>query len=259
MKKFAPKPAPRGARSASARPAGARVSAARPAGVRPARTTRDAPPRKPYSRDDERAPRKSYARDDAAPPRAPRKLYARDDAAPPRTARKPFARDDAAPPRAPRKPFSRDDGPPARAPRTTRSRDESSGDPYKRAARPPRSFAPRDAGGAPPAERAERSDRFSRGSGSGFTVTLDPDVARVFRGDASVNKALRLVMQLVQVVEGPPRTDRAAPRRSPGYQGSPEARGFERKPRFIEDEDEDGDESAAKPSAGDAEDIEGEE
>jgi hypothetical protein len=29
-------------------------------------------------------------------------------------------------------------------------------------------------------------------------------VARVFRGDASVNKALRLVLQLMQVVQGPP-------------------------------------------------------
>jgi hypothetical protein len=69
-------------------------------------------------------------------------------------------------------------------------------------------------------------------------VTLDPDVARVFRGDASVNKALRLVMQLMQVVQGPPRG--AGPRpggeRRGGYQGSPEARGFTRRPRFDEDE-----------------------
>ncbi len=73
-------------------------------------------------------------------------------------------------------------------------------------------------------------------------MTLDPDVARVFRGDASVNKALRLVLQLMQVVQGPPRgfgprAERPAGERRGSYQGSPEARGFARKPRF-EDEDE---------------------
>jgi hypothetical protein len=222
MKKFASKPAPRGARPTGARPAGARPAGARPAGPRtttarssaprPARSTRDAPPRKSYGRDEERAPRKSFARDDE---RAPRKT---------------FSRDDERSPRAPRKSFGSDEG---------------FGDPYKRAARPPRSAGPREGG--------ERGERFSRGSG--FTVTLDPDVARVFRGDASVNKALRLVMQLVQVVEGPgPRSDRGAPARSAGYQGSAEARGFERKPRFMEDEDEDAADAGAA-----AEDSEGEE
>ncbi len=77
-------------------------------------------------------------------------------------------------------------------------------------------------------------------------MTLDPDVARVFRGDASVNKALRLVLQLMQVVQGPPprafgaRTgDERAPASAParrGYQGSDEARGFKRKPRFGDNE-----------------------
>jgi len=133
--------------------------------------------------------------------------------------------------------------PPARAPR---DRDGTS-DPYKPARRPARSFEP----------RGEGDDRFARGerkvgertqgerrfgerpqgerSARGFTVSLDPDVARVFRGDASVNRALRLVMQLMQVVQGPPpqRRDRA-PR---GYQGSPEARGFTRRPRFEEDDE----------------------
>ncbi|HUN90577.1 MAG TPA: hypothetical protein VMU33_00860 [Burkholderiaceae bacterium] len=85
-------------------------------------------------------------------------------------------------------------------------------------------------------------------------------MARVFRGDASVNKALRLVIALTQVVEGPasarsPAAGRTAlrapherdtapgagasadrpPRRS-RYEGSPEARGFTRKPR-PQDED----------------------
>lgn len=85
----------------------------------------------------------------------------------------------------------------------------------------------------------ERSGR----EGGGFTVTLDPDVAKVFRGDASVNKALRLVMQLMQVVQGPPRgagpNPRAAGERRGGYQGSAEARGFTpRKPRFEEDDEQ---------------------
>ena len=105
--------------------------------------------------------------------------------------------------------------------------------PYAGDRRPPR----REPGAAGFGSR-ERGAR----EGGGFTVTLDPDVARVFRGDASVNKALRLVMQLMQVVQGPPRgfgpraerPEGERPRR--GYQGSAEARGFSRKPRFEDDE-----------------------
>jgi len=131
----------------------------------------------------------------------------------------------------------------ARRPTSTRPpRDRAEiADPYKAARRPPRD----------PAARSEGDARFARGSfaqrgahgerergGRGFTVTLDPDVARVFRGDASVNRALRLVMQLMQVVQGPP-PQRREPR---GYQGTPEARGFTRRARF-EDEDKSGGES----------------
>ena len=119
------------------------------------------------------------------------------------------------------------------------------GPPFARRPRPPSDEA------APPA-RERRPPRREPGEGGfgarerggregGFTVNLDPDVARVFRGDASVNKALRLVMQLMQVVQGPPRFGAGAgrpegerPRR--GYQGSAEARGFARKPRFDEDD-----------------------
>jgi len=121
----------------------------------------------------------------------------------------------------------------ARRPR----RDAADAAPYAAERRPPRR-EPGDTG-VGGRERAGRE--------GGFTVTLDPDVARVFRGDASVNKALRLVLQMMQVVQGPPRPfaprgDRSAgerpagerPRR--GYQGSTEARGFTRKPRFEEDE-----------------------
>jgi hypothetical protein len=136
-------------------------------------------------------------------------------------------------------------------------------DPYQKARRPrPPSAAgapafarrPRPAGAddAPPYARERRPPRREPGEagfggreragreGGGFTVTLDPDVARVFRGDASVNKALRLVMQMMQVVQGPPRS--FAPRAAReggerrGYQGSVEARGFTRKPRFEDDE-----------------------
>jgi hypothetical protein len=129
-------------------------------------------------------------------------------------------------------------------------------DPYKRAARPARpargdSYAPRprSEGGfaarpRPTGDFAPRPRRDDEDGAPprGFTVTLDPDVARVFRGDASVNKALRLVLQLMQVVQGPPprsfaaRTgdERGAPKPPArrAYQGSDEARGFKRKPRF---------------------------
>ena len=120
---------------------------------------------------------------------------------------------------------------------------------------PPFARRPRPSGDeAPPYARQQRPPRREPGEGGfggrerggregGFTVNLDPDVARVFRGDASVNKALRLVMQLMQVVQGPPRfgarTERPEgerPRR--GYQGSAEARGFTRKPRFDEDDEQ---------------------
>jgi hypothetical protein len=164
----------------------------------------------------ERPARKSYAAAGAAP----RRPYgARDDAAP----RRPYTpRDDAAPrpARSPRAAPSRPYAPrgEAAAERPARS---AYGDPYERAQRPRRD----DAAGE------------GRAPARGFTVTLDPDVARVFRGDASVNKALRLVLQMMQVVEGPaPRSDRPAPRARPGYQGSDEARGFTRKPRFVEED-----------------------
>jgi len=160
----------------------------------------------------------------------------------------------------PRAPGARDQARPARAPAGARARPVPG---YSAArARPaatggyaagPRARPPRDYAAPPERARPPRAEETAdeRGRGgprpprAGFTVTLDPDVARVFRGDASVNKALRLVIQMVQVVEGPvaaaprafePRTDAAPPRRAGGYQGSPEARGFTRKPRFAEDE-----------------------
>jgi len=159
----------------------------------------------------------------------------------------------------------KDTGKPARAaaPRGRAGGDYA--DPYKKARRPrpaageapPFVRRPRPAGDeAPPYARERRPPpRREPGEGGfgggerggregGFTVTLDPDVARVFRGDASVNKALRLVMQLAQVMQGPPRSFGPRPERPQGqrpragYQGSPQARGFTRKPRFGEDDEQ---------------------
>jgi hypothetical protein len=139
-----------------------------------------------------------------------------------------------------------------RPPREAASRSRPAGDhadPYQKARRP----RPARSADAPPFASAPRPPRREateagfggrdRGGreGGGFTVTLDPDVSRVFRGDASVNKALRLVMQLMQVVQGPPRSfgprpERPGGERRGGYQGSAEARGFTRKPRFEDNE-----------------------
>lgn len=151
-----------------------------------------------------------------------------------------------APPARPARPV-RDRAETADRARPVRDRGETA-DPYKPARRPARDFTPRTAGSdrgerfprgeAPRRFNPERGSGFGdreRSGGRGFTVTLDPDIARVFRGDASVNRALRLVLQLMQVVQGPPPTRGDRPAR--GYQGSPEARGFDRKPRFEETED----------------------
>jgi len=100
----------------------------------------------------------------------------------------------------------------------------------------PRPRPPRD----PNAPRAPA--RAARDAGAprpprGDAVTLDPDVARVFRSPAAVNRALRLVIQLAQLAApaaGPSGTLHARPRRG-GYQGSPQARGFTRRPRPDED------------------------
>lgn len=104
----------------------------------------------------------------------------------------------------------------------------------------------RDDGGYTPRPRRDAEGEGGERAARGFTVTLDPDVARVFRGDASVNKALRLVLQLMQVVQGPPPRfgargtgeGAARPPARRGYQGSDEARGFTRKPRFAADDEE---------------------
>lgn len=72
----------------------------------------------------------------------------------------------------------------------SRSRDTTRADPYQRAERPPRSGPARDA------PYAERLRAPTRGAG----ITLDPDVARVFRDSEAVNEALRLVIRLARSV-----------------------------------------------------------
>lgn len=118
-----------------------------------------------------------------------------------------------------------------------------------RSARPPaRRFPPRPPEAPSPSadvpEAEVQRDPYQRAQrprpAGTFTVTLDPDVARVFRGDASVNKALRLVLQLMEVAAPRPRSfppgERGAPRPAGGaYRGSAQARGFVRKPRFEDD------------------------
>jgi len=147
----------------------------------------------------------------------------------------------------------------ASVPRRPRRTDEASGfragprpaprrdfgaatDPFRQAKRPPRSAGAGGAGeareGGRPYGPATQRGGYGNRPVRGFTVTLDPDVARVFRGDAAVNRALRLVLQLLQVVQGPPRPTERAQR---GYQGSPQARGFTRRPRFEDDDGSPGD------------------
>jgi hypothetical protein len=174
------------------------------------------------------------ARSGAPRSSAPRARPSGDFADPYKKARRPRPAAGDAPPFA-RKPRAATGEAPPFARRTRPVSDEAP--PFARKPRLPRR-EPREGGGFGGAERGERAGREG-----GFTVNLDPDVARVFRGDASVNKALRLVMQLMQVVQGPPRfgarTERPEgerPRR--GYQGSAEARGFTRKPRFEEDDEQ---------------------
>jgi len=155
------------------RPGGERDRPARGAESRPVRSSESRPPRSA----DTRSARTSAAR----PPRS-------FEDRPPRSAG----------PRAPRSEASRSAAPRSYGERSYGARPppRADGPPrFDSPARAPRPYSPRP-------ERVPGS--FTAGAATGrFTVTLDPDVARVFRGDASVNKALRLVLQLLQVVQGP--------------------------------------------------------
>jgi hypothetical protein len=198
-------------------------------GERPARKSSYAgsgdAPKRAYSPRTGDAPKRAYVPRTAD---APKRAYTPRTGDAPKRSYAPRTGDATKRPYTPR-PTEGADGPPRRSYRRDDERGAAParsayGNPYERAQRP---------------HRADEGTDASRGGGGrGFTVNLDPDVARVFRGDASVNKALRLVMQLMQVIEGPrPRGDRPASRT--GYQGSDEARGFTRKPRFVDDDDED--------------------
>jgi hypothetical protein len=87
-------------------------------------------------------------------------------------------------------------------PRARAAQERRYGDPYAPAERP---SAPRPAG-------------FVRHEGEGgrpsrpAVITLDPDVARVFRDSATVNEALRLVMRLARFGGGRPEFRQPGPR-----------------------------------------------
>ena len=134
----------------------------------------------------------------------------------------------------PAEPTSTRTGPRARA-----AQERKFSDPYAKAERPP---------------RAPRAGGFDRGDVSGerrpaarsAVITLDADVARVFRDSETVNEALRMVMRLARFGgsrpafnrdkpppafsdrRGPPRGDRPQERRGPPSPRAPRA------PRFKE-------------------------
>jgi len=83
-------------------------------------------------------------------------------------------------------------GPPARPARAASRGDRA--DPYQRADRPARSDGARS---APYGERLRAP--------VGGAITLDPDVARVFRDSEAVNEALRMVIRLARTVGPSPR------------------------------------------------------
>ena len=124
-------------------------------------------------------------------------------------------------------------------PRARAAQERKFNDPYARAERPPR--APR-AGGPDRSEGEGPRRQLTRGP----VITLDADVARVFRDSEMVNEALRIVMRLARFGgaprpafnrerpvpsfgdrRGPPRGDRPAPER----RGPPKPRA----PRFKEE------------------------
>jgi hypothetical protein len=116
-------------------------------------------------------------------------------------------------------------GPPSRPPRASPSRTDRA-DPYKRADRPPR---PDGARSAPYGDRLRAP--------SGGAITLDPDVARVFRDSEAVNEALRLVIRLARsVAPGPrPAFNRSAPSAGPRSGGFSPGRPRAPSERFSRD------------------------
>jgi hypothetical protein len=94
----------------------------------------------------------------------------------------------------------------------------------------PRARAAQERKFADPYAHAERPPRFSRDDAAprrSAVITLDPDVARVFRNSETVNEVLRLVLRLARFGGGAPSFSRDRPRPGPAP-----ARRFDRdKPR----------------------------
>lgn len=87
----------------------------------------------------------------------------------------------------------------------------------------PRARAAQERKFADPYAHAERPARFTRDEGAAprrsAVITLDPDVARVFRNSEAVNEVLRLVMRLARFGAGPPAFNRDRPRPGPAPAG----------------------------------------
>ncbi|HET9024386.1 MAG TPA: hypothetical protein VFN64_07410 [Burkholderiaceae bacterium] len=122
-------------------------------------------------------------------------------------------------------------------PRARAAQERKFNDPYAKAERPAR--APR-AGGF---DRGEGDDA-RRPAGRPAVITLDADVARVFRDSETVNEALRMVMRLARFAGSRPAFNRERPapafadRRGPPRGARPQERRGPprpRAPRFKEE------------------------
>jgi hypothetical protein len=122
-------------------------------------------------------------------------------------------------------------------PRARAAQERKFSDPYARAERPSR--PPRPGGfGRPEGEGARGPQPRAA------VVTLDPDVARVFRGSEAVNEALRMVMRLARLAGGGPgyarenAGPRFADRRGPPRGDRPHERRGPPRPRTPRSDDE---------------------
>lgn len=103
-----------------------------------------------------------------------------------------------------------DDGPGTRTgPRARAAQERKYSDPYSRVERP--AGPPRAAG----FDRGEGGAERSPG-GRPAVVTLDPDVARVFRDSQTVNEVLRMVMRLARFAGSRPAFTRDRPATTAG-------------------------------------------
>lgn len=115
-----------------------------------------------------------------------------------------------------------------------RARPRDAKDPYARAERPPRTAADRT---TPYAERMRAPARGAGPRPTGAGITLDPDVARVFRDSEAVNEALRMVIRLARFAGGSARPASGFDRRPSGPPSGPRAGGSsDRSARNTRDE-----------------------